>query len=125
MNAEVGETTLKLGDKEYILRPSFKAMVERERLTDSSINEIMERISVQSIRYQDIAAICYACMKEASPNLRLDFEDVGQMVLHEGIQSCALPAVKAISSIMSQKKTDAPQGEGQEKLTGEAISGPQ
>lgn len=66
MNKAIGESSIELDDKEYVLTPSFEALTEIERTSDRSIVDMFNDFSRKksSARASDMVVVIYCCLND-------------------------------------------------------------
>lgn len=86
-NRYKGEVKLKLGGREYSLRPSFGALAEIEDRTGKSITELFGDLNRGRISIKALAAIVSAGAIAADPDAAPTFSEVGEAISRDGILS--------------------------------------
>jgi len=95
-----GETQFEVGDRTFVLRPSFENLVAAEAEI-GSLFALVERASEGSLTVSEVCALLWHCI-EADP--RPAREDVGQAVLTGGLIAATQP-VRAILAQVLQGQT--------------------
>lgn len=92
MNKYTGTFEIKLGGKEYTLRPSFEALVEFEERSGKAVNEAFQEMLQGKMSFKTIACALWAGIKgEAlwnnSPKDEVKYGVVGEMIRKDGLQN--------------------------------------
>lgn len=87
-----GEVPLRLDGRDYVLRPSFEALVavEAER---GSLLTMIERASAGELLLEDIVSLLWACLRAGGVTVERD--QVGAMVMRAGV-AAVTPAFRDI-----------------------------
>jgi hypothetical protein len=84
-NDQRGEVSLKLGGKEYILRPSFEALCELENRLNTTIPQLIVDLQTGIVSIKALATIIWAGIwgydKDRAPTII----EVGEMVVSDGM----------------------------------------
>lgn len=104
--------SIELCGKNYLLKPSFKALVLIEKHAESSIVHIIERYTKYDTRCKDVAAILYGLMVGADPEFKMSFDQIGELVYEhsceKGMTGISLEAFTLISNVLA--------GDGKKKV---------
>jgi hypothetical protein len=95
-NALRGEASLTIGGREYLLRPSFAALVAAEEEL-GPLFALVERAADGRLCLSEMAALFWHCLAEASEVSR---ERVGDAVLELGLAGCAVPLRTLLAQIL-------------------------
>ena len=79
MNEAVGEKKITLGGKEWVLRPSFQAVVEAESISKKSLIELINCACNGTFTFNDVLAATYSCMKAGNASVP-SRDEVAQMI---------------------------------------------
>ena len=82
-----GEVTLKLKGRNYTLRPTFEALCMLEEQSNTSVLLLMSKMEGCRIRVKDLSLLVWAGILGADPDSKLTMNQVGQMILDEGLIS--------------------------------------
>lgn len=96
-NAVVGEILLKIGEREFTLKPSFNGLAEIENRADCGILEIANHISKGSVRLKYLVAIVYGGIVGALPKGQkpeITIEDLGDLMVQNNYISLVPDIVK-------------------------------
>lgn len=106
-NEALGDFKISLGGKKYPLKGDFRSFTRIEQLAESSLMELFQRGAKGNLRLIDVTAIVFAGIQSADPGSKLEFEDVGQMIVDHGFGAVALHAFPLVLQYFSgaQKKT--------------------
>jgi hypothetical protein len=92
-NKYSGEVSIKLGEKNIVLRPSFGALVQIEENTGKSLMELLSLILSSQITTKDLAVIIEATAKE-----KVDFDNIllanGLIELHHPIGKLIIQSIR-------------------------------
>lgn len=91
-----GETSLKIGNQHYVLRPTFSALVAAEEEL-GSLFAMVERASEGSLTVAEITGLIWHCM---DPELRPEREFVGETVLGMGLVEAAKPVRQIFTQVL-------------------------
>ncbi len=91
-----GETAIELGEKHYVLRPSFSALVAAED-EFGSLFAMVERASEGSLKVAEIAGLLWHCMPAED---RPDRTAMGDAVLVLGLVEAAKPLRAIFAQIL-------------------------
>ncbi|GAB4155085.1 MAG: hypothetical protein Tsb0016_27130 [Sphingomonadales bacterium] len=91
-NPHRGEVPLRLDGRDYVLRPSFEALVavEAER---GSLLTMIERASAGELLLDDIATLLWACLRAGGAELERG--QVGDLVMRMGL-AAVTPAFRDV-----------------------------
>lgn len=101
-----GEVTMVCGQRSFILRPSFQALLEIEEDLGAGLVEIARRIAERRYGIKDLLAIATAGARAVDPEVRR--EDVGQAIAEVGLQAASGPVLLFLSYALGgpeEKKT--------------------
>ena len=106
------ELTIKLGGKEYTLRPTFEAMCEFEELVDLSALGVMARLqNLETARLVYLSAAIWTGMKgfvdyePSKLNLILTHAEIGKMIQEQGFTDFLAPVTQYLSNaLMTDEK---------------------
>ena len=93
-NAQRGEATFDLGERTFVLRPSFENLVAAEEEI-GSLFALVERASAGELTLSQVTALIWHCI-EADP--RPSQKEVGEAVLKRGL----ITTTKPVRAILSQ-----------------------
>lgn len=118
INEEIGEIEIKLVDKKLGLKPTFEALCGIESLTKRSLVEISRAHWEAKPLLTDVAAVVYCCHVAYDPRTNLSYDDIGLMILEEGLNNCFGPVLKCIENVLGGNKSarSAKKKEGQKQL---------
>ena len=91
-NGVRGDVGITLGGKEYVLRPTYQALIEIERMTGGTMTTVARRILDGDIGMGDATAIITAGLKAAGEPATT--EAVGKMVYDAGLLNVGVPLVQ-------------------------------
>lgn len=113
-----GEVTMVCGQRSFILRPSFQALLEIEEDLGAGLVEIARRIAERRYGIKDLLAIATAGARAVDPEVRR--EDVGQAIAEVGLQAASGPVLLFLSYALGgpEEKKKEPAG-SMEKSIGE------
>ena len=121
MNTAAGEKEIKLGERTYVLRPSFEALVEMEARTNLSIQTLLQQAASGQLKASHTVAVLYACMKEGLRDGETipSFNDFGKACYLANVINLMHTAGDLVSVVCTQgrepKKGES--AEGEEKKT--------
>jgi alkylhydroperoxidase family enzyme len=87
VNPVRGEAALHVAGREYVLRPSFAALVAAEEEL-GPLYALVERASEGHLRLSEVAALFWHCLAEPAGVTR---EQVGEAAVSIGLAGCAAP----------------------------------
>lgn len=87
-----GEVAIRLGGRDYVLRPTFQALCEIETRTGRGIVALARRTAAGDVGVAETAAIVTAGLRAAGEPAT--FDTVGRLILEAGLAAC-VPAVTA------------------------------
>lgn len=99
-NAQRGEAQFQIGERQFLLRPSFENLVAAEEEI-GSLFALVERASDGSLTLTEVSALLWHCL-DADP--RPSRDEVGKAVLTHGLIETTKP-VRAILSQVLQGQT--------------------
>ncbi len=113
MNKSVGERTIKLDGKEFLLRPDFKALEKIETLSGKGVMALMSTFADAGyLQAKDIVYTLFCCAESGGDErFNLDLKEFGQLVVSDGVYEHVLVATEMLSFVMTGGKKKA--GEGQ------------
>jgi hypothetical protein len=100
VNSYVGEKELELCGEVLLLRPSFEALVEIESKS-RPLTQIVGAFAKGDFKISDVTAIIYCTAKASNKNPLLSFNEVGEMILADGLMKIAPIAFDVISNVLS------------------------
>lgn len=113
-NQLVGEAEVTVGGVTYVLRPSFRALNEIDRLAGVGVMIIANNIAKSDFQTRQIVAVIYGGILGGLPKGQpapMSFEEFGDALVQEGLMKFAIKASEFLSAAMvgpnSQKKTEA------------------
>ena len=86
-NALRGEAAIRIGGREYVLRPTFAALVAAEEEL-GSLFALVERAGQSRLRLAELAALFWHCLAERDGVTR---EHVGEAVAAQGLAAASKP----------------------------------
>ncbi|MEQ8410615.1 MAG: gene transfer agent family protein [Erythrobacter sp.] len=93
-NSHRGETSVTVGHKTFVLRPSFENLVAAEEEL-GPLFALVERASEGALTLREMGALVWHCM---SPDDRPERDAIGQALLEMGL----IAATKPVRAILSQ-----------------------
>jgi hypothetical protein len=96
-NKQRGELTVTLGEREFVMRPTFEAIANIEDKLGMSVPQLISRLSASDMKLTFIATIIWEGILAANggkpPKLnedvdtspRMRYKDVGEMIFSEGL----------------------------------------
>jgi hypothetical protein len=100
MNSFVGEREITLCDNVLLMRPSFEALVEIESKS-RPLTQIITAFAKGDFKITDVAAIVFCTSKAGTKDFILTFQEIGEMILAEGLMNVAPAAFEVISNVLS------------------------
>jgi hypothetical protein len=100
VNSYVGEKELQICGVTLLLRPSFEALVEIESKS-RPLTQIVSAFAKGDFKISDVTAIIYCTAKASNKNPILSFNEIGEMVLADGLMNIAPIAFDVISNVLS------------------------
>jgi hypothetical protein len=91
-NSLRGEVAIRLAERDYVLRPTFRALCAIETRTGQGIVALARRTAAGDLGFKEAAAIVAAGLEAAGEPA--EFDAVGRLILETGLAAC-LPAVAA------------------------------
>ena len=91
MNKVRGETTITLGDRSVVLRPTFEVLVEIEEITGLSAPLLLRRFAFNDVRVRDLAAIVWASAKAVDAEAAGSFVAMGEAIVRVGVAELIAP----------------------------------
>lgn len=113
-NEAVGEKNVTLGGRQFLLRPSFRAIVEIENKTGKSVLELFNAFKGQRVSASETVAILSATIKAGGGSDIPSDDDLGDLIFSEGILNVQAIAVEVLLSALVkgqegiEKKTEPP-----------------
>lgn len=95
-NALRGEAQFQLGERQFLLRPSFENLVAAEEEI-GSLFALVERASEGALTLSEVSALLWHCM-EAQP--KPSREEVGHAVLKQGLINTTKPVRAILSQVL-------------------------
>lgn len=112
-NKSVGELKLVLEGKEYLLRPSFKALNEIEDRADMSLLGITELITKNQLRVKHVSSILWGGMlggsEEEGVPLPFGYDDLHEKILSAGYMKMTTAAILFLNGAIRGRTVE---GEG-------------
>jgi len=93
--------TVTLGGKTYDLKPTFGALIRIERALGSGIGEIITRFPRGEYGASDTARIIHEGVVAAEGNGAPSYEEIGRLVVREGVNQIAPAAIELLSAALS------------------------
>lgn len=107
-NKAAGEIDITLDGKEYLLRPSFNAVIEFEDKAGMSVFEAMRAIGEkQSMPLKTVTAAFHSCIKAAwRPSMGKvpTFEEIGMAIRKEGMPAVAGPYTTLLGNMLTGER---------------------
>jgi hypothetical protein len=113
-NRERAEQEILLGGKKRLLRPSFEALCEIEEKAGEGVPALLSRFGKGTMGFRSLAAILYGGMRGAG-DLSLSFEQVGELVVKDGIRDLILPCAQFLAAAVSPPSKEGGPGKDEEK----------
>lgn len=107
MNKYRGEVSIKLGEREYVLRPTFEALVEIEERLGSGLVLIARRFANREFGIRDVACIIAAGIKGAGGKVP---ENIGELIAKAGILPYAETIVLFLTGALSGEDNEGKAG---------------
>lgn len=100
-----GETEVEIGGVKYLLRASFEGLLEMEDKAGCGIMEMVDSVSRGRITSKQAIAIIYGGI--IGGGVKIDFNELGEACVQEGMLSCSAKAAIFLGQIVKarQKKT--------------------
>jgi hypothetical protein len=95
-NSLRGEAAIAIGGRDYVLRPTFAALVAAEEEL-GSLFALVERAGEGRLRLAELAALFWHCLAERDGVTR---EAVGEAVAGQGLAACAGPLRTLLQQIL-------------------------
>lgn len=96
MNPLRDEASLRIGNRECLLRPSFAALIAAEEEI-GPLFALVERAGAGELRLSEITALFWHCLTERDGLAR---EDVGEAVAAQGLAAIARPLRALLGAIL-------------------------
>lgn len=100
-NSLRGETSLTIGGREHVLRPTFTALVAAEEEL-GPLFALVERAGEGRLKLSEMAALFWHCLAERDGVTR---EALGEAVASQGLAACAKP-LRALLGAILQGRVD-------------------
>ena len=124
-----------LGGKTYDLKPSFGALVRIEQTLDAGLGVLLLRFLRREHGVADTTRIIYEGIVAAAGNDAPEYDEVGALVMREGIEAVApaaldmlTAALRGLQKFASDKVEDAEQvanaGEGERPTPPQGVESP-
>lgn len=113
-NKERAETEISLAGKKYKLRPTFEALCEIEDKAGVGIPGLVLQFRDKKVGYKQISAIIFGGLFGAG-NSSLSFEEIGKLVMDEGINKFVLPCGLFIVGAMNPPVDESAPGNEEPK----------
>lgn len=91
-NPARGEVALSLGAHDFVLRPTFEALMQIEEEL-GSVFALIERVSENQVRLSDIVCVVWLCAVAGGADLGR--EDMGRLIVKDGMTKVT-PAFRAV-----------------------------
>lgn len=91
-----GETHLRIGDEQYVLRPSFENLVAAEEEL-GSLFAMVERASQGSLTIAEISTLLWHCLPHTGRPTR---EEAGEAVLNIGLIEATHPVRAVLAQVL-------------------------
>ncbi len=105
-NDIAGEITIKLGEKEYVLRPAFSALRKLEVLSSTGIIALTQRLSAMDIRIADVAAVVWAGILGSKIKDPPSYDEIGEMILANGMASYIKPVADFLTKAVTAGRVE-------------------
>jgi len=102
-NSIRGETSVKLATGNYVLRPSFEALVAAEEELGSLFG-LVERAANGKLLLSEIVSLFWHCLSKRPDNL--DRNDFGQELIAVGLSSLTPPLKTLLKQILAGNTPD-------------------
>ena len=90
-----------LGGKTYTLKPSFGALIRIERGLDAGLGALIMRFLRREYGAGDTARILYEGILAAEGNGAPSYEEIGRLVVREGVDQVAPAAIELIQAALA------------------------
>ena len=108
-NALRGQVTIKLGDKEFLLKPEFEVLANLENALGRSIYGIITDLSnFKTSKLGDIALVIFIASGKKEK-----YNDIGKLIMSVGIHSVVAEVLKFLTDAVA---TDEQLEEAQKKI---------
>ena len=97
------ELEIKLGDKIYIMRPDFNALISMEEKCGIGIQGMAQLIMDSNVTLKMVSVIIWAGIVGGGSK-ELSYEQVGELIVKQGFNSVAPHAIKLLQNAMLGKK---------------------
>lgn len=115
-NKAAGELTVTIDGKEYLLRPSFAAVMEFEDKSGLTVYEAMSNVgNRQSVPIKSVTAAFHACIKagwKPSSGRPPTFDEIGIAIRSDGISVHLEAYMKLLTNMLTGEKALAEAEEG-------------
>ena len=103
-----------LGDRTYTLRPTFGALERIVRALGVELGELQARFYERRFGVVDTTRILYEAIRGSEGNGAPTYEEIGAMVVREGIHRVAVPALEVINAALEgfERFAEARRAEG-------------
>ena len=107
-NKARGETTVTLGGKQLVLRPTFEAVEQIQDRLGERLVPLISRLSRSDFGVRDIAVPIHEFARAGGSEM--EYQDIGELVLAEGLKNVAPTIMTMITDILlgPEKKTGVP-----------------
>lgn len=101
-----GEVAVMLGGVDYVLRPSFKAMVDIETLTGSGLVPLTRKFLAREYGAGEVAAVLVAGINASRESGRppVKVQDIGPLIFDAGLIAVAGPVLEFLTGCLSGGK---------------------
>lgn len=110
-----GEVEIVLAGQSYLMRPSFGGLAEIEDKSGLDLLALAIKLGNNKTAIKDLVAVIYGGMKGAGS--ALSYEEVGELVVDEGVTKVAKPVAQFLSMALSGAKES-------DKKSGDAVNPP-
>ncbi|MGN6497748.1 MAG: gene transfer agent family protein [Tsuneonella sp.] len=91
-----GEASLTIAEREYLLRPTFAALVAAEEEL-GPLFALVERAGSGQLKLAEMTALFWHCLAERDGLTR---EELGEAAAHAGLAACAKPLRTLLGAIL-------------------------
>lgn len=105
MNAAIGEKSVELGGRTYVLRPTFRAYSEIESLTGKDTLTLAAELTNTKPRIRDVAIVVWCGYKasDLEPGSKVpSLDEVGELIFRAGYLKVALVAAEFLVYALQQ-----------------------
>lgn len=98
-NPHRGEVAVTLGDREYVMRPTFEAMAQIEEELGAGLVAIASRLHSGQYGARDVAAVLIAGIKAERGRMRRD--TVQNAIVAQGVLAFAVPVATFLGNCLT------------------------